>query len=286
MNQKISKLQKNILDKQGHRGCRGLLPENTIAAMIRAIDLGVTTLEMDVVISKDKQVVVSHEPFFNHEITTKPDGSYVTEDEERSMNIYAMDYEEVNKFDVGLKPHPRFPQQQKINAAKPLLSQLIDSVENYCSSRNLPEVHYNIETKSQPSTDNLYHPGPKEFVDLLIKLIQRKGIGKRVMIQSFDFRTLQYLHQEYPEFKTAVLIEGDDKRKFDEQIRDLGFLPSVYSPGFSLINKELIKKCQQQKIRVIPWTINDLNKIKELIQMGVDGIITDYPNLFNELKRE
>jgi len=284
MNQKINKPQKNFLDKQGHRGCRGLMPENTIAAMIKAIDLGVTTLEMDVVITKDKQVLVSHEPFFNHEISTKPDGSPVTEAEERSLNIYEMNYEDVKKFDVGIKPHPRFPQQQKIKAIKPLLSELIDSVEDYCRSRNLPDLNYNIETKTQPATDNLYHPGPKEFVDLLIPIVRKKGIGQRVIIQSFDFRTLQYIHQQYPEFKTAILIEENDKRSFEEQTEELGFLPTIYSPEVSFINKELIKKCHEHKLMLIPWTVNDRNKIKELIQTGVDGIITDYPNLFEELK--
>ena len=97
-----------IFDTQGHRGCRGLMPENTITAMITALGLGVTTLEMDIIITKDKKVILSHEPFFNHEISTKPDGSTVIEKEERSLNIYQMMYENVKKYDVGLKPHSRF----------------------------------------------------------------------------------------------------------------------------------------------------------------------------------
>src|SRR5688572_19248957 len=95
---------KNMLpafDKQGHRGCRGLMPENTLLAMLKASDLGVTTLEMDAVISKDGKVVLSHEPFFNHEITTKPNGAFVTEAEERSLNLYQLSYDEIKRFDVG-----------------------------------------------------------------------------------------------------------------------------------------------------------------------------------------
>ena len=102
-------------DKQGHRGCRGLMPENTIPAMLHALELNVTTLELDVVITKDKQVVLSHEPFFNHEITTKPDGALVAEAEEKSLNIYQMTFEEVKRFDVGTRPHPRFPLQKKLS---------------------------------------------------------------------------------------------------------------------------------------------------------------------------
>ncbi|HYK44667.1 MAG TPA: glycerophosphodiester phosphodiesterase family protein, partial [Parafilimonas sp.] len=97
-----------LFDKEGHRGCRGLMPENTIPAFLKAIDLGVTTLEMDAVITKDGQVLISHEPFFNHEITTKPNGDTLRESEDRSFNIYQMNYDEVKTYDVGLKVNPRF----------------------------------------------------------------------------------------------------------------------------------------------------------------------------------
>jgi len=210
-------------DKQGHRGCRGLMPENTIPAMLTALQLGVTTLEMDVVITKDKKVVLSHEPFFNHEITTRPDGSVVTEKEERSLNIFKMTYEEVKKFDVGLKPHPRFPQQQKKAAYKPLLSELLDSVRQYMMAAKRPLPFFNIETKSIPATDDVFHPKPAEFVELLIAVIKEKEIEDRVIIQSFDFRTLQYLHQHYPTIKTAMLIEDFDRRGIEKQIEALGF---------------------------------------------------------------
>ena len=127
------------------------------------------------------------------------------------MNIYKMEYSETQKYDVGLKPHPRFPQQQKIKAVKPLLADLIAKVEKYVGDKKLKQVFYNIETKSQPATDNIYHPAPPEFVELLIAIVKSKGIEDRVIIQSFDFRTLQYLHQHYPSIKTAMLIEDYDK---------------------------------------------------------------------------
>src|SRR5688572_538381 len=123
------KFQKPVFEVEGHRGCRGLMPENTIPAMLKAIDLGVTTLEMDVVITKNNKVVVSHEPWFGADITTKPDGSFVKPAEAMQLNIYQMSYEEVLKYDVGMKPNPRFPQQQKVKTVKPLLRDLIDSVE-------------------------------------------------------------------------------------------------------------------------------------------------------------
>jgi len=269
-------------DTQGHRGSRGLMPENTFPAMKAALDLGVTTLEMDVIITKDKKVVLSHEPFFNHEISTKPDGSYVTEPEEKSLNIYAMNYEEVMKYDVGMRPHPRFPQQKKIKVFKPLLSDLLDSVQNYMmnSKRALP--YFNIETKSTPSTDNIYHPEPREFVEMLMTVIVEKGIRDRVIIQSFDFRTLQYLHKKYPSVMTAMLIEDFDERGLNDQLKALGFLPTIYSPEYKMVTEDLVKKCHEQSIRVIPWTVNDKTDIDRLKSLGVDGIISDYPNLFND----
>jgi glycerophosphoryl diester phosphodiesterase len=269
-------------DKEGHRGCRGLMPENTIPAMLHAIGLGVTTLEMDIVFTKDKKAILSHEPFFNHEITTKPDGSFIEEKDEKSYNIYQMTYEQVKTYDVGMKPHPRFPQQQKLKAIKPLLSDLIDSVKKDMMTRRRPFPYYNIETKTQPATDNIYHPAPAEFVESLMSVIKEKDIEEYVIIQSFDFRTLQYLHQHYPGMKTAMLIEDFDKRGLEVQLQALGFTPTIYSPAYQLVNEELVKKCHEEKIKVVPWTVNDKAKMDELKKMGVDGIISDYPDLFNQ----
>lgn len=276
------KISQISFDKQGHRGCRGLMPENTIPAMLHAIGLGVTTLEMDVCISKDKKVFLSHEPFFNHDITTKPDGGFITEKEERSFNMYRMDYDSIIKYDVGMKPHPRFPNQQKMKAVKPLLADVFKAVKEYMVTVRRPFPFYNIETKCLPAGDNTYHPLPGEFVELLMAVIKENQMEEYVIIQSFDFRTLQYLHQHYPNIKTAMLIEDFDTRSFEGQLKALGFTPTIYSPAFSLVNKTLVSKCHEQNIKVIPWTVNDKKKIEELKLMGVDGIITDYPDLFNE----
>lgn len=270
------------LDKQGHRGCRGLLPENTIPAFLKAIDLGVNTLEMDVVITKDNQVILSHEPFFNHEITTLPNGEYVSESNEKTLNIYKMPYSEVMKYDVGLKVHSRFPQQQKMKVYKPLLSTVIDSVEMHAKTNHKQPLFYNIETKIRPQADNIFHPEPKEFVDLMMGVILQKKIEDRVIIQSFDIRSLQYLHQKHPNIKTALLVEAFDKKELVKQIEDLGFMPTIYSPAQELVNLKLVQECRVKKIKLIPWTVNDLETIHKFAAMGVDGIISDYPNLFFE----
>lgn len=269
-------------DIEGHRGCRGLMPENTWPAMKRALDLGVTTLEMDAVISADKQVLLSHEPWMGYEIATAPDGTVITTANERSFNIYQMPYSRVMQFDVGLKPHARFPRQQKLAVYKPLLSTVIDSVLVYMQTTQRPFPRFNIETKTDPRGDGIFHPAPAEFVDLLMQVVMEKGIQDHVIIQSFDFRTLQYLHTKYPGMKTAMLIEATDQRTLSAQLTDMGFTPSIYSPAHELVTDQLVNNCHGLKMKVIPWTVNDKETITGLQQMGVDGVITDYPDLLLE----
>lgn len=267
-------------DKQGHRGCRGLMPENTWTAMKTALDLGVTTLEMDVVVTRDKKVILSHEPFFSMDITTKPDGTYVLPGEEHGLNIYQMDYSQVLQYDVGMKPHPRFAKQQNVKAVKPLLGDLIKDAEKYAITKSRPVPFYNIEIKSDAAGDGIFHPAPQEFVDLVMKVIREAGIENRVNIQSFDFRPLRYLHQHNPTIKIAMLVEPSEVRSLENLLSELGYTPDCYSPHFSLVTKALVKQCHDKGIKIIPWTVNEKSKMEELQSMGVDGIITDFPDLF------
>lgn len=269
-------------DKEAHRGGRGLMPENTIPAMLNAINLGVTTLEMDAGISRDKQVVVSHDPYFNPDITTTPEGGYLTKQEASSRLLYSMDYDSIKKYDVGLKPHPGFPRQKKLAVHKPLLSDLIQATESYAKQKGVTPLWYNIETKSTPSGDGKRHPAPEEFVDLLMLVIQKEGIASRTVVQSFDPRTLQVLHRKYPDMKTSLLIEGNEKRSLEEQLQELGFIPFVYSPNYALVSKQLVKACHEKGMKVVPWTLNTTELINKAKEAGVDGIITDYPDLYNQ----
>ncbi|MEY5069122.1 MAG: hypothetical protein RLZ47_984 [Bacteroidota bacterium] len=284
VNLSMSAQPKKNVDFQGHRGCRGLYPENTLRAMVEALKLGVTTLEMDVVITKDKQVVLSHEPFMAHEIATSPEGSYLNVGNEKIFNIYQMDYVELKKWDVGLKPHPRFPSQYKIPAQKPLLSEVIDSVEHYISQHGLQPVQYNIETKSEPDGDDIFHPKPQEFVSLLMNVLREKKVLDRVIIQSFDKRTIQIIHRQRIPVKLSYLLEDSDISTVANQIKALGFKPDIISPEFSKIDAAYVKYCHRRKMKVIPWTVNDSTEISRLLAAGVDGIISDYPNLFESIK--
>jgi glycerophosphoryl diester phosphodiesterase len=275
-------LSAQVFDKQGQRGARGLMPENTIAGILRSLDLGVTTIGFNVVISKDNQVLLSHEPYFNNEISLTPAGKSIALKDEQSYNIYKMDYTDIRKFDVGSKVHKRYPGQQKFKAYKPLLSEVIDSVEAYVKLHRLPKPNYGIEIKTVRKGDLEFHPMPAEFAQLVMDVVESKKMAKRTIIQAFDIRSLQYVHEHYPKLRTALLI--DEKEDFENNIGDLGFTPTVYSPYSVLVGKGLVDRCHALGVKIIPWTVNSLKEMNYLIGLGVDGIITDYPNLFTSLE--
>ena len=273
-------VSKNNFDFQAHRGGRGLMPENTIPAMLAVMDNDkVTTLEMDLAVTKDKKVVVSHDPVLNPIITTKPDGSYIKANEVNENIIYQMNYDQLQKFDVGLKLHPGFKQQQKLAVNIPTLTDLIDSVE-FKSKSNGRKMLYNIEIKSVDGKDIVEHPVPEEFVDLVVNLIEQKNITLRTTIQSFDLRPLKVLHQKYPKVQTAYLVFGKDCGDAQKLIQLLGFTPTIYSPEYKFVTKETVDYCHANNMKIIPWTVNTKTEIDALIALGVDGLITDYPNLF------
>jgi glycerophosphoryl diester phosphodiesterase len=269
-------------DIQGHRGARGLRPENSIPAFIMALDSGVTTIELDVAITKDKQVIVSHEPWISSAICLDSAGRAINEKEEKKFNIYQMTYEQVQLFDCGSIGNSNFPQQEKLKTSKPLLREVIVAVENHIKSYATYEVDYNIEIKSSPEGDKKFHPTIEEFSDLIYKLVDEYIPLERVVIQSFDFRVLKYWHKKYPDIRLAALIENT--KSIDANLADLGFKPSTYSPYFKLLNRDKVKYLHQQRIRVVPWTVNEISDMLSLKGMGVDGLITDYPDRARKYK--
>lgn len=276
----FSTMAQDKLDLQAHRGGRGLMPENTIPAMKNAIDLHVTTLEMDIAITKDNQAVLSHDPYMSPYFVTKPDGKPVSVEEAKNYKIYALNYEEIRKFEVGTRYYAQFPKQQKMITYKPLLKDLIDSVEAYAKAKNTPAPFYNIETKTSAEGDGIYHPAPEEFMKVLMPVIISRGIEKRVIIQSFDPRTLEIVHRDYPAIKTALLVENTNGLL--KNLERLTFLPTIYSPYYLFVKEDVIKECHQKGMKIIPWTVNTKSIMNTMIEQGVDGIITDYPDLLNK----
>ena len=262
-------------DVQGHRGCRGSLPENTLSGFLQALEWGVTTLEMDVVISKDHQVVLSHEPVMSHLICIDSTGADLDSNTQFQFNMYQMTYDEIKSFDCGSKAPPDFPNQQPQPGPKPLLREVLLEVENHTKKLQLDPVQYSIEIKSMVGFDRIFHPEPEEFVALVLEVISESGIKDRSIIQSFDPRALKQVRQQAPEIKTALLV--DDKQPPLHHLVQLGFEPTIYSPAHRLVNDSLIDYMHEKRIAVIPWTVNDTTIMRKLLKMGVDGIITDYP---------
>ncbi|ACF13046.1 glycerophosphoryl diester phosphodiesterase [Chloroherpeton thalassium ATCC 35110] len=265
-----------FFDIQGHRGARGLLPENTIPAFLKALELGVTTLELDLAVSNDRKLVVSHEPWFSSEICSKPNGEPIAPADERAHLIYQMNYSEISAYDCGRRGHPRFPTQKPMQVCKPLFQDVVKAAEAYVQEKNLPAIFYNIETKCTPEGDNRLHPAPAEFVEILLREIRLLKIESRTIVQSFDVRTLQEMRRLAPNIRLALLVENNDT--LEKNLEKLGFVPEIYSPDAALVNAALISAAHEKKMLVIPWTVNEPDTMTHLAELGADGIITDYPD--------
>ncbi len=273
----VEQQPKPSIDWQGHRGARGLAPENTIPAFLLALEYQqVKTLELDVVISADQQIIVSHEPWFSASICAHPDGRPVSEEEEKQLNIYQMKLADIQAFDCGRRGHPDYPEQRPMSAIKPTLEEVIKTVEARATDleRDLP--FYNIEIKSRPEWDSLYTPPPTVFANLVLSEVKRLGIQERTTVQSFDTRTLQVLHQLDSTQVLAYLI--GNPHTFAANMDTLGFTPDIYSPYYLLVSDNLLQSVHEQDMLLIPWTVNDTATMRGLVELGVDGIITDYPN--------
>lgn len=262
-------------DWQGHRGARGLLAENTIPAFLKALTFPIQTLELDVVITKDNLVLISHDPWMSAKICSQADGTSITSDEEKDFNILEMDYATIKTFNCG-NPHSGFTEQEPIQVAKPLLSDMIEAVETYCRENDRDLPRYNIEIKSRKTWDNIFTPEPKVFAKLVLAVVKEKGIEDRTCIQSFDIRSIEAVHQLNPNITQAYLVETPGN--VEEKLSLLSFQPEIYSPYYPLLSPSILDTLHQKGIKVIPWTVNETADMKKLVNMGVDGIITDYPD--------
>ncbi|MFY0688943.1 MAG: glycerophosphodiester phosphodiesterase [Cyclobacteriaceae bacterium] len=275
--QEVVEVKPNInLDIQGHRGARGLLPENTVIGFKRALDLGVNTLELDVVITKDNRVLVSHDPYMSAEICMHDETGIIDEADQMEHNIYEMTYAETQQYNCGSKMHPRFKFQGKVNATKPLLSTVFSTIERYASQNNIGAFNYNIEIKSSEELEGEFFPSPEALAQLVYDEIEGIIDWNRVRIQSFDFRVLQIFNKTYPNVELGALVE--DEGSWQSFLDKLGFTPQVYSCDFPLLTEEMVKALQAKGIKVIPWTINEPEDMTRIVNWGVDGIITDYPD--------
>ena len=273
--------KKPQIDVQAHRGGAGLMPENTLSAMKNALDMDVNTLEFDLQLSQDGQVVVSHDNYFHPRYATRPDGTLIQENDPKEY-LYTMPYDSIVRYDVGLRPVDRWPTQKKVAEVKPLAGELIDFTERYAQK----PVNYNIEIKSWPGDgEGTLWPEYHVFCDTCIPLLLSKNLGKRLIVQCFDTRALNYMHEKWPELTLSYLTEDYDGGDIEQLLGNLTFTPQWWSPESSVVTPENVAWCHAHGIGVVPWTVDDPVEMLRLVDCGVEAIISNYPDILIETVR-
>jgi len=271
-------------DTQGHRGARAYRPENTLPAMEYALNKGVRTLEMDLSVTRDDVLVLSHEPHLVPELCLAPDGTPA-----RRVPIRSLSLEELRRYDCGTLRNQRFPGQQPVPGARvPTLEEVLALAERVSGGT----IHYSIETKIDPAWDPALTPPPERFAELVEEALSAAGIGERSIIQSFDPRTLRAIKQRGSKVRTSLLVGADRKAVIREKLfgDPVGSAQAagaaVLSPEWHLASRSLIKAAHARGIAVIPWTVNDPATMHRLIADGVAGIISDDVDLLLTVVRD
>jgi glycerophosphoryl diester phosphodiesterase len=271
------------IEIQGHRGARGLLPENSIPGFVISIREGADVLEMDLCIAKDGNIIVSHEPWMSHLICTTPDGDEIPASQERRYNLHQMTTAEIQAFDCGMKAHPGFPDQRHLPIQKPTLAEVVKVTEDVPMLIEGRQIRYNLEIKHRKELEPEFCPEVSVFVQTVIAEVRRLGIEDRTCIQSFSADALNAVHQQAPNMTTAWLTNSEES--VSTELARINFKPSIYSPQWERIDANDVHGLQQKDIRVIPWTVNEPEDLFAVMQMGVDGIITDYPDRLYDLRK-
>ncbi|MBR0740476.1 glycerophosphodiester phosphodiesterase [Bradyrhizobium liaoningense] len=290
-------------DLEAHRGGRALLPENTLPAFASALSMGVDTLELDVGVTADGEVIVSHERGLNPDLTRDAGGAYIAAP---GTPFVKLRLDEVGAYDVGqIRPDSayarQFPDQRAVPGTRiPTLRELFALVRKSGNTR----VRFNIETKIDPNRPD-ETLAPQAFVTSLLGVIEAEKFSDRVMIQSFDWRTLQLVQQQAPKMPTAYLTlqRGTSTVALDKATAwTAGFNPAdhggslprtikaaggaVWSPYFGDVTAALISEARGLGLRVVVWTVNKPEDMARMIELGVDGIISDRPDLLRQVAGE
>lgn len=278
-------------DLQGHRGARGLLPENTLAGFERTLALGVSTLELDVVLSADGVPVISHDTTLNPDITRDAQGRWL---QARGQPFNTLTLAQIAEYDVGrINPASRyardFPLQQGVDGERiPTLAALFDLVKRLRADH----VRFNIELKRNPERPQ-ESPEPEAFVQAVLAVIQAHGMAARSNLQSFDWSVLKESQRLAPDLALAFLsvqrprFNNLESGTWSAGARLASFKDApamvaaaggkIWSPNFNDINQRVLERARDEGLRVIPWTVNEVSDMERLVDWGVDGLITDHP---------
>jgi glycerophosphoryl diester phosphodiesterase len=258
----------NAMDLQGHRGARGHLPENTLPGFALGAKMGADTLELDVGVTRDGVVVIHHDRRLNPDVARK-NGHWVTAP---APTLYSLSFQDLQAYDVGrIRPGSeytaRFPHQKPIDGTR--IPRLMDLFQEMKSS----SIRFNIETKLVPSAPDETLP-PEPFARAVIAEVRKAGVAQRTTIQSFDFRTLKVVEKEAPEIATAYLTSG--KNSDPAKVREAG--ARVWSPDFRDLDAAKVAQARALGLRIVAWTVNEPDEIRQVLALKLDGIISDYPD--------
>lgn len=264
-----------ITEVHGHRGCSGPFPANSVMAFLEAARTGCHWLEMDVVITGDNKVLVSHEPWMDPATCTDPAGKPLGEEAGRSANIFKMTLEEVQRY--HLLP------ASALAPWKPTLTEVHAHVHRECAQHSMPMPRFNIEVKSDPAWYGTYQPSPAVFAQRMVQEIHVDGLHGHCLVQSFDPTILEAMRRTDPSIPLALLV--DNAASLEENLHLLEFTPAYYSPEHRLINVALVTELRACGIGLLTWTVNEEADMRRMIDLGVDGLITDRPELAMRLRR-
>ncbi len=260
----------------GHRGARGLYPENTMFGFINSLNHNLSGFEFDVVVSKDHQLIVSHEPWMSFKYCSHPEGKPITYINQKRYNIYKMTVEEIKRFDCGSKLNLHYPYQKLTPCYKPTLQELFD----YLRTIDFKKLTLLIELKSRKTWFNTFQPPLKTYAQLVIDFFTHNQIDHQVVVKSFDHKLLNLIYKDLPQIEIGFLV--DNKRSVKNNLKKLKFKPSYYNLKHQLITKNIVDELNMRHIKTIPWTVNTIKDGLRLESLGIDSIITDYPNLFTD----
>ena len=268
----MSTIAQNTIMVVGHRGCRGVMPENTIEGFREAMKRGVDGIEWDVVVNNQGQLVISHEPYFHKDFCFNSQGDPI-EDETR-YNIYRMSQMQIKGFDCGTKFHKGFPEQQKIKTSKPLLKEVINMVPEIRSKRIFFEI------KSDEPKYGISQPFPEDYASLILNEVSRYKL-RSICYMSFDKNILEELHKLNPKLNLVYLSE---KKGIKKSLKELSFKPNSVGLYYRTINKRTVNILRDLDIGIYAWTVNQIEDGHKMMSFAIDGIITDYPRRIIEAR--
>lgn len=252
----------------GHRGCGGPFPQNTLPAFLHAQQLGCHGLEMDVVITGDGHVLVSHEPWMDPDTCLDPNGAPLPDAVGKAFNLYEQPLAEIQRYRVRAAEGGR-------TAPKPTLAEVVVAVDAAASGNGPPSPLFNIEVKSDPAWYGMFQPAPAALAHRIAEEIEQLALAGRCLVQCFDPALLNLLHGLLPQLPLALLVENADGVQAD--LARLSFIPAYYSAAHPLVDRALVSALHAQGIRVLAWTVNDATVMRHMMDLGVYGLITDDP---------